>query len=147
MDTIYVDLSLSVAESTFLFESGHPLDGDLILMAAALKERIAERIRYFRALAGMSQATLAEKVDVTTEMISRVERGVTLPGVERLAKIADALSVDVSELLSVQDLKGTKKQTVKDRAIQAVYDQLKSLDKEQIELIGDIAKAVRKRVQ
>lgn len=116
-------------------------------MAAALKERIAERIRYFRALAGMSQATLAEKVDVTTEMISRVERGVTLPGVERLAKIADALSVDVSELLSVQDLKGTKKQTVKDRAIQAVYDQLKSLDKEQIELIGDIAKAVRKRVQ
>jgi transcriptional regulator with XRE-family HTH domain len=57
--------------------------------------RIAER----RRMVGWSQARLAEKVNLSTETISRLETGTTMPSLTRLASIAGALDVELHELL------------------------------------------------
>lgn len=47
----------------------------------------------------LTQAELAEKIDVEQETISRFERGASLPPLGRLADIADALSCPLEDLL------------------------------------------------
>lgn len=49
--------------------------------------------------AGFSQEKLAEKADLSTVVISRVERGKESPSVDNLAKIARALGVRVGDLV------------------------------------------------
>jgi transcriptional regulator with XRE-family HTH domain len=56
--------------------------------------RIAER----RRVVGWSQARLAEKVNLSTETISRLETGTTMPSLTRLASIARALDVELRDL-------------------------------------------------
>lgn len=48
---------------------------------------------------GLTQAELAEIIEVEQETISRFERGATLPPLGRLADIADALSYPLEDLL------------------------------------------------
>jgi transcriptional regulator with XRE-family HTH domain len=57
--------------------------------------RIAER----RRVVGWSQARLAENVNLSTETISRLETGTTMPSLTRLASIARALEVDLPDLV------------------------------------------------
>lgn len=64
--------------------------------SAALGKRIAE-IRVGR---GMTQEALAAKLDSAKEVVSRIERGNTVPSLNRLAEIADALDVDVWDLFA-----------------------------------------------
>ena len=47
----------------------------------------------------LTQAELAEIIEVEQETISRFERGATLPPLGRLAEIADALSCPLEDLL------------------------------------------------
>jgi transcriptional regulator with XRE-family HTH domain len=61
--------------------------------------RIAER----RRSAGWSQARLAEKVNLSTETISRLETGATMPSLTRLAAIAQALDVNLPDLFRRDD--------------------------------------------
>jgi len=60
---------------------------------------LAGRIRSARVRAGLSQAVLAERADVTDETISRVERGTYEPAVTTLVAIADALGTSVDALV------------------------------------------------
>jgi len=50
---------------------------------------------------GISQATLAEKVETSTHYISQIERKTKFPSVEMLERIAVALEFDTPELFSV----------------------------------------------
>lgn len=47
----------------------------------------------------MSQATLAKKVDVSVGWIGRVERGIHLPDIKLLIKIAKALQMRLKDLI------------------------------------------------
>jgi transcriptional regulator with XRE-family HTH domain len=47
----------------------------------------------------LTQAELAEQIEVEQETISRFERGATLPPLGRLADIADALACPLEDLL------------------------------------------------
>jgi transcriptional regulator with XRE-family HTH domain len=48
---------------------------------------------------GFTQEALAEKANLSTVFISRIERGVESPSVDNLVKIAKALGVKVAELV------------------------------------------------
>lgn len=61
---------------------------------------LGEGVRTMRKSAGMSQERLAEKANLSTVFISRIERGVESPCVDNLVKIARALNVRVSDLLA-----------------------------------------------
>ncbi len=60
---------------------------------------IGQQIRHIRRMKDMSQATLAQKSNVTIGWIGRVERGIHLPNLKLLFKIAKALQVPTQELL------------------------------------------------
>jgi transcriptional regulator with XRE-family HTH domain len=63
---------------------------------------LGEAVRAKRRKAGFSQEKLAEKADLSTVFISRIERGKESPSVDNLVKIARALGVRVRTL--VEDL-------------------------------------------
>ena len=71
-------------------------------MSAIQKHRrlLGEAIRTTRKEAGFSQEKLAEKADLSTVFISRIERGVESPSVDNLLKIAKALGVRACVLVS-----------------------------------------------
>ncbi len=58
---------------------------------------IAER----RKLGKLTQDDLAGLIEVDAETVSRFERGISLPSLERLWVIADALDVGMTDLLAV----------------------------------------------
>ena len=69
--------------------------------------RLAEQVRQLRVQAGMTQAELAARAGVTVETVARLERVLrgrssanSNPSLETLARLSDALGVEVSDLLS-----------------------------------------------
>lgn len=56
-------------------------------------------LKYFRTSHKMTQETLALKLGVTRQTVSKWENGISVPDVDALAKIADIFGVSVSELL------------------------------------------------
>lgn len=64
--------------------------------------KLGKRIKIARKKAGLNQYQLAEAVDVTTSMISAIERGVRTPSLELLINIVNAL--DTTADLVLRDL-------------------------------------------
>ena len=60
---------------------------------------IGKQIRYLRRIKDISQETLAKQTGVTVGWIGRVERGIHLPNLKLLFKIARALQVKVKHLI------------------------------------------------
>jgi transcriptional regulator with XRE-family HTH domain len=60
---------------------------------------LGEAVRAKRKEAGFSQEKLAEKSDLSTVFISRIEQGVESPSLDNLAKIAKALGVRARDLV------------------------------------------------
>lgn len=60
---------------------------------------LGEAIRAKRKKERLSQEQLAEKADLSTVFISRVERGKESPSVDSLVKIARALGANVRQLV------------------------------------------------
>jgi transcriptional regulator with XRE-family HTH domain len=71
-------------------------------MLAIQKHRrlLGEAIRAARKKTGFSQEKLAEKADLSTVFISRIERGKESPTVDNLVKVARALGVRVRKLVA-----------------------------------------------
>ncbi len=70
-------------------------------MSASKQHRslLGEAIRAKRKEASFSQEKLAEKAELSTVFISRVERGKESPSVDSLVKIAKALKIRVRDLI------------------------------------------------
>lgn len=58
-------------------------------------------LKQLRQAGGMSQAQLAEKMNVTRQTVSSWERGNSYPDIGMLTRLAEALGVGVEELLCV----------------------------------------------
>jgi len=69
----------------------------------------------------MTQSTLAEKVGVDPETISRIERGTVLPGLLRLEEIAVALKIGAASLFQSSS-------SVADDQAQQIAAWLKTMD-------------------
>ena len=64
-----------------------------------VEERVPnERLRHARSLRGWSQAKLAEEVGTSFEMVSRWERGVTIPTLYFRAQLCKALGMTAEQL-------------------------------------------------
>jgi len=60
---------------------------------------IGKQLRYIRRVKDRTQEELAEHIGVSVGWLSRVERGIELPSLKLLFRIAKALRVQVNELL------------------------------------------------
>ena len=98
---------------------------------AAFGAIIAER----RRLLGISQEVMAERVGISQESLSRMEKGVIAPRFERLQLFADALGCSIPDLFRIQ-------REVSERAVM-IEQIISSLpDCKQREIIGIVAKIV-----
>ncbi|AWM81718.1 hypothetical protein DKL61_09590 [Gammaproteobacteria bacterium ESL0073] len=66
----------------------------------ALNHLIGQAIAKYRKQAALSQEQLAEALGIGYEAVSRMERGVVIPTVDRLIEIAEIVNCPVTELLS-----------------------------------------------
>lgn len=104
---------------------------------AGLEQRVGRRVADARKRAGLTQATLAERVEVATETISRLERGKTLPSVEKLDQIARAVGQDVAEFFRVRDA-DVQREGALDRLVAA----LRPYSARDIDAIRDLASRI-----
>jgi transcriptional regulator with XRE-family HTH domain len=65
-----------------------------------LRTALGKRVRTLRENRGMSQERLAEAAELHWTYISGIERGRRNPGLNTLARLAHALGIPVSQLLS-----------------------------------------------
>jgi len=78
----------------------------------AIKNTLGKNIKIFRARRGLSQADLSEKADISIPFLSNIERGIKYPQPDMLAKIADALGVEVNELFIANHPSGESSQVL-----------------------------------
>ncbi|WP_243336999.1 helix-turn-helix domain-containing protein [Anaeromyxobacter soli] len=103
----------------------------------AVEKRLGRRVAERRKAAGLTQAQLAERLGVTTETVSRLERGAVVPSLARLEAFASALGVDLSDLFRVAD-----RDAHRDRALHRLLAAVRRAPADDIELIADLAERV-----
>src|SRR4051812_23517495 len=64
--------------------------------------RFAARLRELRTARGMSQAQLAEKAQISTNYLSKLEQAGSAAGIDLVSRLASALGVEVAELLPTE---------------------------------------------
>ncbi|ABK07674.1 MULTISPECIES: helix-turn-helix domain-containing protein [Burkholderia] len=104
--------------------SSPPDDAQDALLAARVGTAIAEQ----RRARGLTQAKLAEMIDLEQEAVSRWERGTRVPTLHRLQQLSDALNCSVDQLLQ----RGSKRP---DDQLAMIADALDGLDSDERELV------------
>ena len=74
-----------------------------------LKRFIAGQLRAYRRAAKLNQAELAERIDRTSEAISNIERGKSLPALDTLMAISQTLGVPIREFFPDQGFDDDKR--------------------------------------
>lgn len=64
-----------------------------------LCKRMGRALAERREARGLTQDQLAEALEIGTEAVSRMERGITMPTVQRLAELAEVYDCGIDELL------------------------------------------------
>ena len=75
-----------------------------------LEERLGQRIARQRKAMGITQAELAERVEVQPETISRIETGKRAASVNKIAEISGVLQLKLYEMFFLLDAKSPKDQ-------------------------------------
>ena len=107
---------------------------------ASLESDLGARFRELRRDAGLTQAALAERCDVTTETIGRLERGEQIPSLVRLDAIASALGAQLGDLLLARS-----PQRPRDVAIDRLVALLRRRGVDDATLILDVAERIFRR--
>ncbi len=110
-------------------------------MAADLPKRLGNRIRQLRNRAGITQAQLAERVDISPEFMSRLERGLKAPSLDSADKIAHALGVSLSELFDFQEVRGGEKEEL----VKGLQGMLAVADVETVKLVVEVGRTIVER--
>ncbi len=59
---------------------------------------LGKRVKYLRRLKNLTQAQLAEKIDLSVNYISQIETGIASPSFKTLLLLAQGLGVELKEL-------------------------------------------------
>lgn len=81
-------------------------------------------LKYFRTSHKMTQETLALKLGVTRQTVSKWENGISVPDADTLNKIADIFGVSVSELLGADKLLNENKEKASDGSSENEHERL-----------------------
>jgi transcriptional regulator with XRE-family HTH domain len=102
-----------------------------------IEERLGQKIARQRRALGLTQAQLAEKVDVQPETISRVETGSRTASLELIAHLSKALDLELHELFRPHNTDNPK-----DRAVERLLWFASRLSPAEVELVMDVGAAV-----
>lgn len=96
--------------------------------------RFAAKLRELRRSHGMTQAELAAKAHMVGSYIGRLEAGGAAPGIDLVARLADALGTTVHELLPLGPPPNTEA-VLRSRAEELFAGLLKSADRDDLLLL------------
>ena len=111
------------------------IEGCILLV---FKQKVGAGIKKYRKMAKLTQAQLAEKIEIGTNYLSRIERGEKLPGLENFVKIANTIDFSPNQLLE-EVFTSQKKEFAKD-----ISEEIEKLSSKNQYLIDVIVKALRK---
>lgn len=74
-------------------------DGGKGQRSQSARTRLAANLRELRAVSGYSQEALAEEASFHRTFVSQVERGMNNISIDNIERLADALGVDIVDLL------------------------------------------------
>jgi transcriptional regulator with XRE-family HTH domain len=91
---------------------------------------LGQQLKSLRKLKGLRQDQLAELASIDSKSLSRIERGVFLPSLDTVQKLADALGISVAEMFGddAQDVRVLRRSllqaaaTTPDADLQVVLD-------------------------
>jgi len=104
-----------------------------------IKKKFGIRLYQLRNEAGMTQAKLAEKSNLSIDLISRIERGDRAPSLESIEKISLALSVSPLQLFNF-DNQEIKALADAPSEVLELWKILQGKRSKQVKLITDIAR-------
>lgn len=114
-------------------------------MAGSIEKRIGAKITEVRLTRGLTQAQLAEKVNVSVETISRIERGVSLPSLKTIETIADSLNAPMKIFFDFEDRPSKSKAF--ERELSKLTAFLRTLSIKDLSLIHEILTVVFKKLK
>ena len=82
-----------------------------------LAKQLGRRVHLFRKQNGLTQAALAERVKISNEFMSGIERGAKLPSLLTLEKLAGALRVNLKDLFNFEQAGYRRTQSLSHNAI------------------------------
>lgn len=100
----------------------------------------AENLKKIRAQKGVSQEELSKKIAIHPVQFSRYERAQSVPSIEIVQKIADALEVTIDELV-YGDQNNKAEQNIKDRELLNLFSKIQLLNDRQKETVKDFLSA------
>jgi transcriptional regulator with XRE-family HTH domain len=116
---------------------------------AKLAKHLGKTARAARAQAELTQADVAERVGIATEVYGRLERGAMLPSVPTLRRLCSTLRADANALLGLKsglplvsvDESATEEESPR---IRQVLRQLRRLTPTQLNAVGHVASTFAK---
>lgn len=111
---------------------------------AGIEKLIGAKITEIRLTRKLTQAQLAEKVNVSVETISRLERGVSIPSLKTLENIAQSLNTSLKNFFEFDD-RSSKNQAF-ERELSKLTAFLRTLSIKEITLLHEILNVVFKRL-
>jgi transcriptional regulator with XRE-family HTH domain len=112
---------------------------------------IGAAARAARARLELTQADVAERIDVATEVYGRLERGGMLPSVQTLLKLCNELNISADELLGLAAPSSSSRSheapsSPPERAeVRRLLRTVRQLSPSQVKLLGLVANALRPR--
>lgn len=107
-------------------------------MPGNYEKKIGQQIAKIRKERNLTQAQLAEAIDVAPETISRLERGVSVPSLNTIEEISKSLNVSLKDIFDFEY--APKKVSPSEREIARVVALLKNRKSQEIKLAHTILK-------
>ncbi|WP_049269379.1 helix-turn-helix domain-containing protein [Pseudomonas aeruginosa] len=90
-----------------------------------LAELVGRAIARQRVSSGLSQEQVAERLGIGSEAVSRIERGIVMPNVERLVELAAIFGCETADLLT----EGSSRPEDQGRRLQSMLSTLTAPDR------------------
>ncbi|WP_417459014.1 helix-turn-helix domain-containing protein [Kordiimonas sp.] len=109
-----------------------------------LKKTIGQRIKLLRSARGLSQEQLAEEIGRGISSISKLERGIMMPGIDTLVLLAGSLNCSLDDLVQPLDASAKRGKNRNERMSldQEAWAVLANLDNAELEVVISTAKAI-----
>jgi transcriptional regulator with XRE-family HTH domain len=99
-----------------------------VISGQDVRTLLGKRIRFYRQQRQLSQATLAEKADISITFLSKIERGIKFPTSETLSGIANGLGVSLCDLFQDAETPADNRNLLERFKIDITQTVLKSLE-------------------
>ena len=111
-----------------------------------VERKVGQKIAQLRKDARLTQAKLAEKLDVETETVSRWERGQNTASLKQLDALAAALSVELCEMFRFEERAASPRlPTPMDRSIESLTKVVRRNPPQFVDVVTAVARTMSSR--